>query len=94
MLLENYFLPGDLRAPDRKLRGALQSRALPRESQQRHARRCLLRPRTIYFKQKRKDQRENYKTPTLAIPQSRRLISTNMMSKVSLSLAHNLCQII
>ena len=48
-------------------------------------------PRTIYFKQKRKDQRENYKTPTLAIPQSRRLISTNTMSKVSLSLDPNLC---
>ena len=35
-----------------------------------------------------------HRTPTLAIPQSRRLISTNTMSKVSLSLAHNLCQII
>jgi len=33
-------------------------------------------------------------TPTLAIPQSRRLISTNMMSKVSLSLGQNLGQII
>jgi len=50
-----------------------QSRAIPGEPQQRHACRCLLRPRASHFKPKRKDQKENYRTPTLAIPQSRRL---------------------
>ena len=45
ILLENYFLPGDLEAPDRGLRRALQSPALPREPRQRDAGRRLLRQR-------------------------------------------------
>ena len=45
ILLENYYLPGDLEAEDRRLRRALQSPPLPREPEQSHARRRLLRPR-------------------------------------------------
>ena len=38
ILLENYYLPGDLEAQVGGLRGALQSPALPREPLQPHAR--------------------------------------------------------
>ena len=38
ILLENYYLPGDLEAADRRLRRPLQSPPLPREPRQPHAR--------------------------------------------------------
>ena len=81
---------GRLGTPDRELRGALQSRALPRESEKRHTCRRILRTRTINFKPQRKDQEKDNRTSTLAIPQSRCLISNKEVSKVSLSPGLNL----
>ena len=43
ILLENYYLPGALEEQVRRLRGALQSRPLPREPEQSHPGRRLLR---------------------------------------------------
>ena len=56
ILLENYFLPGDLEAQIAGLRRALQSSPLSREPQQSHAGRRLLRPRPDHPVATRKDQ--------------------------------------
>ena len=54
ILLENYFLPGDLEAQDRRLRRRLQPLPLPREPQQSHPGRRLLRTRpTILVERER-----------------------------------------
>ena len=49
ILLENYFLPGDLEAQMEAYRRSLQPPALPREPEQRHTCRCLLRAETIEY---------------------------------------------
>lgn len=65
---------GRLGTTDRGVRRALQSRAIPRRVEWCDACLCLLRYSTVHFKTKRKDKAEDYRTPTLAISQSRRLI--------------------
>src|SRR4051794_26084197 len=74
ILLENYFLPGDLEGPDRSLRRALQSSALSREPRQSHARRRLLRARPDHSAATTKDQAKDHRTAALAPSQGRRLI--------------------
>ncbi len=47
ILLENYYLPGDLEAQIERLRRRLQPPSLPREHRQSHSRRRLLRTRDL-----------------------------------------------
>ena len=74
-LAGQLLLPGRSGSADRGIRRSLQSSAIPREHQQPHSRRCLLRAWAINFKTTGKDQTENYGNPALATPQIRRLIS-------------------
>ena len=79
--LKNRISAGELllsRRPgsaDRGVRRSLQPSAIPREHQQSHARRRLLRAWPDHFKTTGKDQGENDGEPAIAIPQIRRLIS-------------------
>ena len=81
ILLENYYLPGDLEAPDRRLRRPLQSPPLPREPRQPHPGRRLLRTRPDHPAATRKDQTKDHRTATLAPSQGRSLKSTTEMSQ-------------
>ena len=56
ILLENYYLPGDLEAEDRRLRRPLQPSAIPREHRQPDPGRRLLRARSNHPAGTRKDQ--------------------------------------
>ncbi len=67
-------LPGRLGGEDRGVRRSLQSPTIPREHQQSHPRRCLLRTWASHFKTTRKDQTENDGNLALAISQIRSLI--------------------
>jgi hypothetical protein len=53
---------------------------LPREPEQRNARRRLLRQGTSHHQTARKDQTTDYRISALATPQNRRIILTNRMS--------------
>ena len=74
-LAGELLLPGRSGSADRGICRSLQSSAIPREHQQPHPRRCLLRAWPINFKTTGKDQTENDGNPALATPQIRRLIS-------------------
>ena len=92
ILLENYYLPGQLEARIEAFRRPLQSPALPREHRQSDAGRCLLRTRSNHPAGKRKDQTQNHPTPTLASQNSRSLKSNRMREKISLRLGCLLSQ--
>ena len=77
ILLENYFLPGDLEAQIDGVRRRLQPLPLPREHQQSHSRRRLLRAGFGYSGRTRKDQTTDHRQPPLAAPPARRLTSPN-----------------
>ena len=74
ILLENYYLLGDLEA-DRCIRRGLQPPALPREHRQSHPGRRLLRARSNYPAGTRKDQTQNHPKPPVASPQPSRITS-------------------
>jgi hypothetical protein len=69
ILLENYYLPGDLEAR------SLQSSPLSRELKQYHAGRRLLRPQTNHPAGTRKDQTSHNRKTPLAMPIERRIKS-------------------
>ena len=73
ILLENYYLPGDLEAEGRRLRRPLQSPALPREHRQSDAGRRLLRTWANHPAGKRKDQTEHNPKTSLAAPKESRI---------------------
>ena len=75
ILLENYYLPGDLEAADRGLRRRLQSPALPREPRQPDTGRRLLRARPDHPHRTGKDQTTDHRKPTLAAPSASRITS-------------------
>ena len=77
ILLEHYYLPGDLEAQIDAFVGTLQSLPLPREPRQSYARRCLLRARPDHLIEQRKDQMKNIRTPTLARRKASRLNQPN-----------------
>ena len=84
ILLENYFLPGDL---ERQIERFVEHYNYERYHESLNnvtlADVYLGRVQSILHRRERKDQEENNRT--LAIPQSCRLISTNNRSKLSLS---------
>ena len=73
ILLENYFLPGDLEAQIAAFVERYNHRALSREPRQSHPRRRLLRTRPDHPVATRKDQAKDHRTAALAASQSRRL---------------------
>ena len=73
ILLENYFLPGDLERQIDAVRRALQPPPLPREPEQRDARRRLLRQGRGHHPTARKDQATDHRTSTLAASTESRL---------------------
>ena len=73
ILLENYYLPGDLKGQHRPVRRSLQSSALSREPEQSDAGRRVLRSRSNNPARKRKDQTEHNPKSTLAAPKKSRL---------------------
>ena len=75
VLLENYYLPGDLEGQIRRFRRSLQQPPLPREPRQRHARRHLLRPRHRHHRKENKDQKTDYPKPPLEPSAQSRLTS-------------------
>ena len=68
VLLEHYFLPGDLERQINRLRRLLQQRALPREPRKPDARRRLLRARSADPETARGDQTQNHAHAALALP--------------------------
>jgi putative transposase len=80
------------RSPDRGLRRALQPPALPREPEQRDARRRLLRQGAGHHQTARKDQATDHRISALATPQARRLTSTPRRGPHSANLRRELCQ--
>ena len=75
ILLENYYLPGDLEAQIARLRRALQSSPLSREPRQPYPGRRLLRARPDHPSRTRKDQAPDYRTSPLAAPHPGRIAS-------------------
>ena len=76
ILLENYYLPGDLGKPDQRLRRSLQQPTLPREHRQRNSsRRLLWTPHAIIEKRKKikklttQNRRLNHQSQRLNIKQ-------------------------
>ena len=76
ILLENYLLPGDLEAQMEAYRRSLQPPALPREPEQRHTCRCLLRARQGHSKTTPKDQTKDIRNAPLASQPTRRIIQS------------------
>ena len=76
ILLENYLLPGDLEAQMEAYRRSLQPPALPREPEQRHTCRCLLRARQGHSKTTGKDQTKDIRNTPLVSQPTRRIIQT------------------
>ena len=78
--LEEPHLAGELlsagrsRSPDRGLRRSLQPPALPREPEQRHARRRLFRTRQSHSIPTKKDQTKDARNATLASQTTRRIM--------------------
>ena len=62
------------RSPGRRLRRSLQSPAIPRELEQRHTRRRLLRARQSHSTAPRKDQKKDDRNATLVSQPTRRII--------------------
>jgi len=91
ILLENYFLPGDLEA-DRGLCRRLQPPPLPREHRQSHPGRRLLRTRVHHPGTTRKDQTTDYRKPPTAASFTRRLKSPIRCARASLILPSPLSQ--
>ena len=87
ILLENYYLPGDLRSPDRGLRGRLQPPPLSREHRQSNPGRRLLRTRPDNPAAKRKDQTPDHHTTPLAAPTASRVMSSTRRARASLESA-------
>jgi hypothetical protein len=58
ILLENYYLPGDLEAPDRGFRCRLQPLPLPREHRQSHPGRYLLRTQQAILAERERIERQ------------------------------------
>jgi transposase InsO family protein len=77
ILLEHYYLPGDLEAQIDAVRRPLQSSPLPRKPRQSHACRRLLRPRPDHPIEQRKDQTKNTRTTPLATRKASRLNQPN-----------------
>ena len=75
ILLENYYLPGRSRTPDRGLRRALQPWPLPREPRQSHPGRRLLRMRRDHSPRTRKDQTPDHRQSPLAASRPGRIAS-------------------
>jgi transposase InsO family protein len=72
ILLEIYYLPGDLEAHVGNFVEHY-SPPLPRELEEPHARRCLLRQRPNHLVATRKDQTPNHPKTTIAAPNESRL---------------------
>ena len=90
ILLENYYLPGDLEAQNRPLRRAQQSQPLPREPTEPDAGRRLLRQRPDHPAPTRKDQARHHQTEKIATPPESRLNS----NPTSQSLRSNTAQVL
>ena len=74
VLLENYYLPGDLEMPDRRLRRSLQQPPLPREPRQRHAGRVYFGRHTAIIERRKMIETDHTETP-LEPPTPSRLTS-------------------
>ena len=72
--------------PDWHVCWSLQSSPIPREHQQPHTRRRLLRTRISHFEKTWKDQAKNDGKAALATPQTRRLIWSTRRARASLKL--------
>ena len=83
ILLENYYLPGELEAKIGDFVAILQPSAIPREHREPDASRRLLRARPDHPPGKRKDQTTDHPKPTLEPPQHRRITSTNRCARAS-----------
>ena len=84
ILLENYYLSGELEAKIGRLRRLLQPSAIPREHRQSDTGRHLLRTWPDHPLGKRKDQTTHHREPTLELPPNRRLTSLNRCARASL----------
>lgn len=73
IVLDNYFLPGDLDAQIEAFVEHYNYQRLLREPEQRVARRRLLRQGTCHYPTARKDQATDHRESALATPQTRRL---------------------
>jgi len=82
ILLEHYYLPGDLEAQVEAFVEYYNHQRYHVSLKKRHTRRCLLRQGRIYHQTKRKDQTKNHRTKALASPQDRRIISTNRWNQI------------
>ena len=80
ILLENYYLPGDLEA---QIDAFVAYPALSREHRQSHPGRRLLRARSNHPAGKRKDQTQDHPKPSVASPQTSRVTSTMMRQTLS-----------
>ena len=80
------------RGPDRGVRRALQPKSLPREPEQRDARRRLLRQGSGHHQTARKDQATDHRTSALATQQARRITSILKRGHNSANLRHELRQ--
>ena len=72
ILLENYYLPGDLEISDCTLRRALQLQMLPRKLTEPDAGRHLFRQRPDHPPRTKKDQSRHHQTATIATPSESR----------------------
>jgi hypothetical protein len=68
ILLENYYMPGDLENQIEAFRGRIQQPSLSWEHRQPHSRRCPLRTRPNHPAGTRKDQTQDYPSQTIATP--------------------------
>ena len=82
ILLENYYLPGDLEAQI-DVFVAYYNHPLSREHRQSHPGRRLLRAQSNHPAGKRKDQTQDHPKPSVASPQTSRVTSTMMRQTLS-----------
>jgi len=92
ILLENYFLPGDLERQIEAFVEHYNHQRYHESLDKRHARRCLLWQGLSHHRTTRKDQATDHRTSALAAPQARRPISTPGRGQHSANLRTNLRQ--
>ena len=92
ILLENYYLPGDLEAQIKAFVADYNHCRYHGEHRQSHSRRRLLRTRADHPGRTRKDQTTDHRQPPLAASAARRLISPKRCARASLILPSPLSQ--
>ena len=92
VLLENYFLPGDLDAQIEAFDEHYNHPSATTRASTTYARRCLLRSGISHHQVARKDQATNNRASALATPQARRLNSTPRRGPYSANLRRELCR--